>query len=346
MTENFADKTYRVIAASSSHFNLVKAIKETFDIMRPSDDPNWYSKLYEESGNDNCLVLRNETYDQEILIRSTTTSPSNIFVRLFKGQVDAITATGNVDTLPDVYTNERRLTSTALSTAALSAATWMGQTLWIASYDDAISIFISDSSGAYFSHGIHAGKIFAPDNESDQYLNIDGSGLILGIPTSATAYVTTTTNGGWLSFTNSGTDYYTNGRGGLIRIGENLWSNTQFAANDTLEFYSSVSNRLRLVPYTVGGATTGGDLGASAAGQIGKTKYLRQINRDFATAHLLSIPSEDVSSDQAWLCWSSRHGLTTSVHEASITGTTGFTAGQKGVILWKKGSAEIIDLTT
>lgn len=334
MAENYADKTYRVISPSKSHFDWIKSIKQTFDPSRDGfSDPNWSLKLYQESGtNENCLVLRNENYDQELVLRSTTTN-SNIFARLANGSIDEISSNGSITTLPNIISNERRLTSTQLSTVLLSANNAnVGQTIWIASYADAIAIFISDSSGGYFSYGIHAGKIYAPDNESDQYLNIDGSGIILGVP-SSTLLSSNAANGGWLEHTTSA-DGSANGRGGVVKIAQNTWSNSQFAPNTNQEFYSSVSNRLRLVPYTIGGSSV-----SPAAGQLGRTKYLRQINNSFAMAHLLLIPSEEVSSNQAWLSWSAKNGAT------AIEASTASASGQKSIMLWKKGPAELIDLT-
>lgn len=332
--ENYADRTYRVIASSVSYFEWVKSLKETFDPGRSNPDSNWQTSLYEEDfvNLNNCLVIRNENYNQELLIRSTNTNP-NIYVRLAQGTIDEINAQGEITGAPSIITNERRLTSTAAANTTLTAKfTISGQTLWVASYKDAISIFISDSSGSYFVYGIHAGKIFAPDNSSDEELYIDGSGIILGVP-SSTLIGDNGTSGGWLEHVSS-SDNYTNGRGGVIRIGENTWSNSQFVNQINQEFFSSISNRLRLVPYTVGGSNI-----EPAAGQIGRTKYIRQVNNNFSMAHLVLIPSEDIVSNQAWLCWSTRTASAT-YQEASNS------SGQKSIMLWKKGPATLIDLTT
>ncbi len=309
--ENAADAIYRIEAASTTPADLLAAINRVFT---NQVDANWEVQSYNTtSGASILLRCKNTNTDDEqsqIFITSQSAPLKLNFAFAPHGGISSITSTDIVGSAPAGYSGLKQITGPAAAATAMSS---YGSTVWLASYSDALTIFIGGTDESSFRYGAHIGKVFAPDNASDEGVYIDGSAIIVGFPTN-TSVGTSITTGHWLGY------HTTNGLGSSIRIGQNTWSNLtaqSIAAAEKLD----ADGRLRLVPYSLGGSISASPTG----GELGRTKYLREYKETLP--HLFMIPSNAADSNQAWIGWE------------NTTGTS-----QAQIMLWRKGSSTLVTL--
>jgi hypothetical protein len=306
--ESAASATYRVEAASTGVNDLVAAIRAVFN---NNVDDNWDVESYNtDSGGGLLLRCKNQNSndEQSQIFIAANASPAKLNVAYAPhGGITGITSTDISGSAPSGYSGLRQITGPISTATAMSS---YGTMIWIASYSDAITIFIGGTDESYFRYGAHIGKIFAPDNESDESIYIDGSGVVVGYASNISIGVGIA-NGHWLGY--SGTD----GLGSAVRIGQNIWSNMTVNAIVAAE-KSDADGRLRLAPFTVGGSI----IASPKGGMLGRTKYLREYKETIP--HLVTIPSNATDSNQSWIGWE-------------------FTAGtpQPLIMLWKKGPATL-----
>jgi hypothetical protein len=181
---------------------------------------------------------------------------------------------------------------TASSTLNFSG---INSTLYLVCYEDAISILMPGAN--YIAFGAHVGKIYLPDNRSDLKIDIDGSGIIIGVPSvsivARTAPTTITTGFGWLETVNQ---VASQPFCSSIRIGSESWSTLKTVLDATSSaFTKDVAGKTRLVPYSFAG-------NVSVAGEVGRSKYLRGYKTALPNLTLLESAAND--SKQAWIGWS------------------------------------------
>jgi hypothetical protein len=306
--ESAADAVYRVEAASTGVNDLVAAIRAVFN---NNVDANWEVESYNTDTGAGLLLRcknQNSNDEQSQIFIAANASPAKLNIAYAPhGGITSITSTDIGGSAPSGYSGLKQITGPIAAATAMSS---YGTTIWIASYSDAITIFIGGTNESFFRYGAHVGKVFAPDNESDESIYIDGSAVIVGFPTNTSVGASIST-GHWLGYST------TNGLGSSIRIGQNSWSNLTAGAIVAAE-KADADGRLRLAPYYVGGSISASPMG----GILGRTKYLREYK--VTLPHLVLLPSNANDSNQAWIGWE-------------------FTAGtpQAQIILWKKGSSTL-----
>lgn len=309
--ENAADAIYRIEAASTALNDIIAAINQVFT---NQIDVNWEVQSYNTTEGASILLRCKNTNindEQSQIFITSQSSPLKLnFAFAPHGGITSITSTDIVGSAPVGYSGLRQITGPISAATAMSS---YGSTLWIASYTDTLTIFVGGTDESSFRYGAHIGKVFAPDNASDDGIYIDGSAIIVGFPTN-TSVGNSITTGHWLGYHN------TNGLGSSIKIGQNAWSNLT-AQSITAAEKLDADGRLRLVPYSLGGSISSSPTG----GELGRTKYLREYKETLP--HLFMIPSNAADSNQAWIGWE------------NTTGTP-----QAQIMLWRKGSSTLVTL--
>lgn len=310
--EHSASKIYKTSALNNSPLEIIKSIERIFI---DGNDENWILKQSFVDGLNGSLLLENKNNDSQIFIKTNYT-PLNIeFGYSPNGGILQINESISDPDPSEIvgFSGMRRITGCAANNTEIDllSNSGMGKVVWIASYFDTMTIFIETSSNpSYFKYGVHIGKIYSPDNSTDDGTFVDGSGIMIGIPSNVGAGTAQTT-GNWLSYSN------TFGLGSCIRIGENSWSNLTII-NITTNQENDLNNQyIRLVPYSVGGSIVLNHNIGNKGGIIGRTKYIRQFRQTLP--HGVYVPSLSNLSNQAWLGWS-----------------IGSTESNQ-IILWKKG---------
>jgi hypothetical protein len=170
---------------------------------------------------------------------------------------------------------------------------------WIIELPDAITIVLKQSTAANWLYGIHAGKIFIPNDYSDYANFIDGSGLLAGSP----SFYNSTGKGHrwWFRSINNtvkcGNNNYSSSK---VRTGENVWATPYIVNSGNQNTASSnINEYARMSSFEVRAGNKGIESSESVAqGIVGTTKYLRK-----GPAGTLNevIDSQNASNNISWL---------------------------------------------
>lgn len=303
-SENHAN-SFKVTAASTSPVNMVNAIKAVFDYAAITVGITQRWEVQGSNTTDGVLLLKclkaNAKVNQadasvypQIIIKAAA---NNIqFGYDPKGQVvhtEASSAWG-VTSKSNAFSGFRNISGNINNMSTYNTM------MYIADYEDAITIFVTGLN--IMRYAAHVGRIYLPDNKSDIEIGVDGSGIIVGFPT----VTVSTTTGHWLTpETTTSLEL-----GSAVRVGDTAWSTVATSDSTATAFTADAAGKVRLPPYTLRGSSP-------AAGEVGRTKYLRAYKT--AMPHLSLLPSSDSNSKQAWLGYQ------------NVSGTR-----QKQLILWAK----------
>lgn len=196
-----------------------------------------------------------------------------------------------------------------------STANWSNtnSTIYLTYYEDALTLFFPGVN--VISYAAHIGKIYLPDNRSDLKIGIDGSGIFIGQPSQSTA---STSANAWIGTQSSAVNREVSS---CIKISDTTWTTIRTFDATASQYTTDVAGKSRLVPYTISG-------NIPAAGEVGRTKYLRAYKTQLPNLTLLESAVDN--SKQAWIGW-------------SVAANT----PQKCIMLWcKKVNIAELDTTT
>jgi len=303
--ENFAN-AFKVTAASTSTVDMVNAIKAIFDYASVTAGITARWQVQGSNTTDGIILLKCLKANAKVNVSDPSIYPqivikaaaSNItFGYDPKGQIDhtASSSVWGMSSQSDAFSGFRNISGNA---AVMSS---YNSTIYVADYEDAISVFVSGLN--IFRYGAHVGRIYLPDNKSDVEIGVDGSGVLVGFPTTTV----NTTTGHWLTPETTAASV-----GSVIRVGDTAWSTVLTNDSTATTYTNDVNGKVRLAPYTLRGSSP-------AAGEVGRTKYMRAYKT--ALPHLSLLPSNDADSKQAWMGYQ------------NVSGTR-----QKQLVLWAKSS--------
>ncbi len=207
----------------------------------------------------------------------------------------AISTLADLDTSPPAsWSGWRNITGTATGFGATIVRAWVAQ------YRDqsdsgpnpASSLAVIVGTATTWSHGAHAGRVIATDNESDPDYGIFGDALLVGTPSADAVSV-----GGWLRGSN--TVLANAPHASVIRTGATWWSYTRIADPLSAASLLDLGNNRRAVPVNVYGHGNAKPIGddTTHAGIIGCMKYLR---RHRTTMPFGAYLQSSTSADQRW----------------------------------------------
>lgn len=194
------------------------------------------------------------------------------------------------DTSPtaSVWTGLRNITQ---NTANYSGT---ARTVYLASYEDAIAIFITSSIGG-FSVAVLVGKVLEPLDLSDVAANVGVDAMFIGAP--STSQTTNVNPGNWLRASDSANWV---AHAPCLRVGDvfrPLWCLGNRVVDVTSPILAQLGTVERLLPYLAHEMS-----GVAAGGQAGASKYLRQWRNNLPP--FTRLASDDPTSQQAWLGYS------------------------------------------